>query len=212
MLDITKKLQTRDGRNVLIKFTDGRSKTHPIVGYIEDETSFSFWTLAGIWAGHASPENDLINTPEWRLPDPPHGHDWHRYDWTEGMLPDGWRPLLLGERPSCGDQLFTDDRWIIVNLYTPAKGYEPHQRTQRPLPSPKPKLREVPLCADDIKAGDEFLSPEGNRYKWNCIVSGCVVFHNKSSSLSRLMDEGWKIRSIGETEWRKCSRTEEVPA
>ena len=35
--------------------------------------------------------------PEWKLPDPPDGEAWHRTDWTQDMLPDGYRPLIIGE-------------------------------------------------------------------------------------------------------------------
>jgi hypothetical protein len=146
--------------------------------------------------------------------------------WTEEMLPDGWRPLLLGERPSCGDQLFTDDRWIIVNLHTPAKGYEPHQRTQRPLASPKPKLREVPLCADDVPFMSAIKGFKDGNHEWASIVNVTpdgLYYSGPNGHIEfvlwrHLMEEGQINRSIpltgkwDATAWEKCSRTEEVPA
>jgi hypothetical protein len=64
------------------------------------------------------------------------GQQWHRDDFTEDMLPDGWRPLLAGEIISEGSQYYID-RWIeAVNsignvVYTGAD----HYRTRRPLPA-----------------------------------------------------------------------------
>jgi hypothetical protein len=146
-LDLTKKVQTRDGRPVEIISKGARNETCPIVGYIDKQRHFSFWTLSGDWCGHGCHENDLINAPEWHLPDPP-----------------------------------------------------------------KPKLIEVQLCADDIKAGDEFLSPSGRRYQWLYMVGDMIQTGESAYSLEFMFSQGWKIRSIGETEWRKCSRMEEVPA
>lgn len=37
------------------------------------------------------------------------GEEWHRQDWTEEMLPDGWRPLLKGETTQRSDVYFKTD-------------------------------------------------------------------------------------------------------
>lgn len=43
--------------------------------------------------------------PAFTLPPPPPGMRWHREDgWKEGDLPQGWRPLVLGERVSLDDE------------------------------------------------------------------------------------------------------------
>jgi len=34
------------------------------------------------------------------------GQEWHRNDWTQDMLPDGWRPLLADEEAKEGDEHF----------------------------------------------------------------------------------------------------------
>ena len=151
-----------------------------------------------------------IRLKQWHLPDPPEGYEWHRADWTEEMLPDGWRPLLLGEYLTNGDEL------VGVRGWEPAKGLlgntASRMRTRRPLPLPKPQLREVQLCADDIKAGDEFLSPQGYRYSPTKITPNELQLSCGTWLYAGLIGNGWKIRSIGETEWRKCSKMEEVPA
>ena len=72
--------------------------------------------------------------PEWKLPDPPAGAAWHRLDWTADMLPDGYRPLLLGESLQKADEGDYGDGWIAfvggnTHLY-----HQYHYRTTRPLP------------------------------------------------------------------------------
>jgi hypothetical protein len=64
------------------------------------------------------------------------GEEWHRNDWTKDMLPEGWRPLLKGERTETGDEFKNsmtgewnpaDDHWEAHSSYTA-------RRTRRPLP------------------------------------------------------------------------------
>lgn len=68
----------------------------------------------------------------------------------------------------------------------------------------KPEPQKLPLCADDVKAGDEFLSPDGYRRQWQKINSDGIGFVWGHASWDELNQNGWKIRSIGETEWRPC--------
>jgi hypothetical protein len=68
----------------------------------------------------------------------------------------------------------------------------------------KPEPQKLPLCADDVKAGDEFLSPSGFRRQWSFIGENEVGFNDMNRAYQALMDNKWKIRSIGETEWRPC--------
>ena len=71
------------------------------------------------------------------------GEEWHRQDFTEEMLPDGWRPLLLGEPWAIGDQIKESHRWRtagesesdLLNVATFAK--TSNCRTRRPLPPTK---------------------------------------------------------------------------
>src|SRR5687767_13645479 len=39
---------------------------------------------------------------------------WHRADWTQSMLPEGWRPHILGEQEKEGDEYFAAGRWDKV--------------------------------------------------------------------------------------------------
>lgn len=158
-----------------------------------------------------------IRLKQWHLPAPPDGYEWHRTDWTEEMLPDGWRPQYLGESNAEYEASCDGLNWTRYSGAYSIRAKTPQSlttffRTKAPLPPQKPKLREVQLCEDDIKAGDEFLSPSGKRLQWDEIYSIEIAIGGVWKSWQQLKDEGWKIRSIGETEWRKCSRMEEVPA
>jgi hypothetical protein len=70
------------------------------------------------------------------------GEEWHRNDWTQDMLPDGWRPLLKGERRENDDEvygLYNYGPWTsFKNMTTPvdskARLGSNFTRTRRPLP------------------------------------------------------------------------------
>jgi len=68
------------------------------------------------------------------------GQEWHRQDFTEDMLPEGWRPLLDGEHTAIEDNYFMSGEWAIRLC----KGDVPmdikhlHHRTRRPLPVADP--------------------------------------------------------------------------
>ena len=86
-----------------------------------------------------------LPAPPWKLPDPPPGREWHRSDWTQEMLPDGWRPLLEMEVVKSGDEyLFSDVKWILDTTCVDCIvrfGWA-HRRTRRPLPpSPEEESR-----------------------------------------------------------------------
>ena len=69
----------------------------------------------------------------------------------------------------------------------------------------KPEPRKLPLCADDVKAGAQFLSKCGQIWFPNHIREGYVCFgHFMSLTFQELIDDEWKIRCAGETEWRPC--------
>ena len=73
------------------------------------------------------------------LPTPPPNIQWHRLDgWKEGDLPQGWRPLVLGERSPASDEINRRGFWEKLDTPgdipdTPAKEHTYHCRTTRPL-------------------------------------------------------------------------------
>lgn len=73
--------------------------------------------------------------PPFKLPPPPPSMKWHREDgWTEDMLPKGWRPLLVNEKFTTGDQWMTEAGWL--DCLSDGHECEPfmcHSRTKRPL-------------------------------------------------------------------------------
>ena len=79
-----------------------------------------------------------IRLKPWSLPPPPDGMKWHRDDWTEEMLPEGWRPLLEGERIQSGDEGIASG--VGFSLIRTCVGNLPEfqARTKRPLPQPDP--------------------------------------------------------------------------
>lgn len=102
-LDFTKPIQTRDGRPVRILCTDGRNKTHPVAGYIGDDTAISMWGIEGSRVKNKQRFDDLINAPDVRVEwygfnengsslaydarnDLAEGYPWHiRLTWTDGV-------------------------------------------------------------------------------------------------------------------------------
>ena len=64
MLDLTKPVQTRDGRKVRILCTDGPEK-FPIAGYIDGSAEPDCWRRTGAWGHDADRhyQNDLVNVP-----------------------------------------------------------------------------------------------------------------------------------------------------
>lgn len=73
----------------------------------------------------------------WKLPKLAGDVRWHRPDWKEEWLPEGYRPLLDDEKPVIGDEIlmFSDwDKQSAVALMTLAGEGQFPQRTSRPLP------------------------------------------------------------------------------
>lgn len=69
----------------------------------------------------------------------------------------------------------------------------------------KPEPKFVPLEWDDIKAGDEFRYEDSSvRHQWLSVGPLTIRFWYMEKTYQNLMDQGWQIRSIGETEWRPC--------
>lgn len=68
----------------------------------------------------------------------------------------------------------------------------------------KPEPQRLPLCADDVKAGDEFLAPDGYRRQWEKLSDKGISFVWAYASWDDLAVHGYKIRSLNETDWRPC--------
>lgn len=102
---------------------------------------------------------------EWKLPEPPVGREWHRNDWNEGMLPEGWRPVLLGEpfRPDVGDQHNWSGEWSnACDCIASARANHCHLRTQRPLPLPvESPASQVPVEASIQTRFETWASGKG---------------------------------------------------
>ena len=103
------------------------------------------------------------------------GEEWHRQGWTEDMLPEGWRPMLKGERREIGDGLFPTsgssswrDKWQAVDStwtqpQSPADSDSFHSRTRRPLPPTK--------AEKERKEFEEWYSQNAFDYQSNPIGS-----------------------------------------
>jgi hypothetical protein len=75
--------------------------------------------------------------PAWTMPAPPAGMQWHRDDFTPEMLPNGYRPLLMGEPCQSGDEVRYMGTWNNdVDTGFAMTHLHLHTRTTRPLPSP----------------------------------------------------------------------------
>lgn len=95
---------------------------------------------------HPLDPDPSLKQPEWKLPDPPVGHKWHRDDWTQDMLPDGYRPLLECE---IDNKEHSDIDWRsedAVGFCEPIDAFFANGvgwfRTKRPLPTQD----QDPLC------------------------------------------------------------------
>lgn len=148
-------------------------------------------------------------TPPWTLPPPPEGQQWHRTDWTQDMLPDGWRPLLKGESRGSGDeyQYGGDTGWRRCQIMATAEDDSMEfYRTRRPLPTP-PKL--IPLDINDIRGTDEF------KYKEGQVIQSVVSWNNNNVELPRdgVIDykelvADYLRRQHGSNEWKPCTKEE----
>ena len=159
------------------------------------------------------------SSPVWQLPDPPSGREWHRADWTEEMLPDGYRPLLKDERIVWGegkDEYMGNweegfynmpNRWHWQSHYRTAPLIPDHGfwRTTRPLPS---VTKTIPLDMGDIRATDEFKS------KWSHVIETADYWCDNEVGLAWSGDaptyedlaRSYLRRQHGSTEWKPCTK------
>lgn len=74
--------------------------------------------------------------PAFQLPPPPPGMQWHRKDgWEEGDLPQGWRPLVVGEEEHDEDEFGSriNNAWMPTPDSGKVVGAYYKVRTRRPL-------------------------------------------------------------------------------
>jgi hypothetical protein len=131
------------------------------------------------------------------------GQEWHRNDWTEDMLPEGWRPHLLGEPDYDGEAITTIG--IIKLQYNKyaTSANDAHRRTRRPLPEVK---KPVPLGPEDVPPGS-YVRYIGKPF-WTAIESisrGGIVLRTGFYSYEKIKDELEISRDGGKT-WEACSK------
>jgi hypothetical protein len=204
-IDWTKPVQTKETppRKVRILTTEAAGN-YPVVGNIDSEDSFYSWMLDGSFGSpRVHTEYNLENTPTWKLPDPPEGQQWHRNDWTEEMLPAGYRPLLLRETPKRGDEILSY-AWIPITLHTPAMRQEKHQRTTRPIPQ-QPKPQKVQLRLEDVPPGSVIRSSEHHWFMVLYVRAHGVDIATRPTPISwnELM-ACWEIWRPTDTGWMPC--------
>jgi len=80
------------------------------------------------------------------------GQEWHRSDFTREDLPEGFRPLMLGEKKENGDEVWSFNTGPWDTKFCLADGQaakDNHKlRTTRPLPSVAPKTRAWDRASD----------------------------------------------------------------
>ena len=185
------------------------------VRFKDDSTTEYVNPLSPDWAHRDCPSNIVAYRvlkwkvkPEWKLPDPPDGEQWHRTDWTKRMLPDGYRPLLLGEvnvpgvdERECGGM--RSGEWLPLSSVEASASHHPHLRTNRPLPV---KHAMVELGPDDVPP---FSAVRANnpvlRKPWiipQCVGSlGVEILGNSGETIlltyEAMHKESWEInRSV----------------
>jgi len=206
MFDPTKPFRTRNGQSVELKFTDGRG-VRPLAGYIANGESLHFWLADGRHtSGLEEHPLDLVNVPEWKLPDPPPGREWHCADGvTEGDLPPGYRLLLVGEPLQKEDECWRYGHGPWERIMDESIGrcvdscFHKH-RTKRPLP------QETNLTVDDLPHGVEFLSPTGLRNTAALMGPDGIWTGGFFYSYGNLRTQGWKWRADN-GDWKPCSKT-----
>lgn len=141
------------------------------------------------------------------------GEEWCGSNWTQEMLPEGSRPLLVDEKVVSGernDEFYSDygtsaSFWCWVRaICRPALSHE-KWRTRRPLPKPSPQ----PLSAEDVPPHYALRLPAWPEGNWMAIheVNNAGIRISAGAILlwDRLQKEGWLIKRPGET-WQPCSK------
>lgn len=159
---------------------------------------------------HGWKYQDEIEPYVWTLPAPPAGQQWHRTDWTEEMLPEGYRPLLHGETIYYHDEFRHANVWDVIasNQQPIATPVLAHFRTKRPLPS----APRVPLGPEDVPPGSVMRHPNWQpaEHVTPSVFTQGVAYPKLRNvavfSYGELMEHKWQILRPGATEWEPCSK------
>lgn len=150
----------------------------------------------------------------WRLPAPPEGREWHRTDgWTQEMLPDGWRPILIDEEVQEGDEFRNNFgiwlTWMPSCGKSKIGGFHCLHRTRRPLPAPE--TRRVPLGPEDVPPLSclRLIDDKG----WSIVSSVgpeglCIGVEDDDGYYFHNLVGKWEILRLGSTKWEPCYKTE----
>jgi hypothetical protein len=101
------------------------------------------------------------------------GSEPHRWDWTEDMLPEGWRPLLKGEVYKNGDEYKHYSEWRVetnVSSYQTTDYCHYHTRTRRPLPTPPRMVPLGPAISRCCTCGAEWLTGEDGSHSCSVVM------------------------------------------
>ncbi len=148
--------------------------------------------------------------PEWRLPDPPPGQQWHRDDWTQDMLPEGYRPLLASEiddkkHPDIAWLPESGWRWRLENAndgwYAEDGGW---LRTRRPLPAP---VEYIPIGPEDVPPGSVVRVIGASWWKQVVGVRSENINVGGAGNLNWLeLANNWEILRPGSSTWEPCKK------
>lgn len=150
------------------------------------------------------------------------GEQWHRNDFTEDMLPEGWRPLLYNEIPQGGDEAFDGDSWrsdwIAIGDYLNdplgKRKYARH-RTRRPLPPLKSEKR-ISLEPGDVPPGSAIRRVGSSSWSLvSCLSEKRIGFITGTFGESEIKTKSYLPEEIvasheilrpGSTTWEPCSK------
>lgn len=134
----------------------------------------------------------------------PEGAEWHWKDWTEETLPDGYRPLMAGEREQSGDEVFILGEWREIDLKVSEETFPEHFYTRRRTRRPT-KVEFGPLdfppgsviktiggtgWVEVCSVNHEKVSTRTMSYSYQSLLSGFVV--NRSLSSGAWDPEAWE--------------------
>lgn len=195
-----------EGRTSLVVTVDMDCRTYGLTNcdfgrnlYREEDLESAPWTLSR----HLPGFRELAD-----------GEEWHRNEfYVHGDLPEGTRPLLIGESSQIDDECWEAGYGPWVKTKSPTarlNKYSTKFRTARPLPA-LPTGR-VALEAKDVPPGSFIRTKEQN--SWQAIVAVdtwglYTVNRNRTTSISVLLWRdlfNWQILRPGETAWEPCSK------
>lgn len=162
-------------------------------------------------------ENRKYRIKPWTMPEPPAGMEWCYGQWTEDMLPDGYRPALLGEHLDHGEHEYLIGKtWHVQNGSTTCQKCHAFIRVKRPLPV-KPETKCGPLGLEDVPPGSVF------RWKsWQCakdnvcawvaplqVTATCGVLIGSTVPEWKTWDDlesDFEILRPDSTDWQPCRK------